>query len=59
MNQLVSVHIQINLLLIPATSIVLDPIRYNGNTICISGPGEVNVNTQDPKIVNITDINSK
>mgnify|MGYP001557214494 CR=1 FL=1 len=58
-NQAVSVHIQINLLLIPATNIVLEPTRYNGNTICISGPGDVNVSTIDPIMVNITDTDSK
>ena len=58
-NQAVNVHIQINLLLIPATNIVLDPIRYSGNTICINGPGDVNVNTNEPNMVNTTDTNSK
>jgi len=58
-NQLVNVHIQINLLLIPATNIVLDPIRYSGNTMCINGPGDVNVSTIEPIIVNTTDTNSK
>jgi hypothetical protein len=37
---------------------VLDPIQYIGNTTVIIGFGEVNVNTQDPNIVNDTEISS-
>jgi hypothetical protein len=57
-NQLVSVHNQICLRLIDATNRVLDPIQYIGNTIFIKGCGEVNVNTQDPIIVNNTETSS-
>ena len=57
-NQLVSVHNQICLRLIDATNRVLDPIQYIGNTTVIIGFGEVNVNTQDPNIVNDTEISS-
>ena len=57
-NQPVSVHNQICLRLIDATNRVLDPIQYIGNTTVIIGCGEVNVNTQDPIIVNDTETSS-
>ena len=58
-NHAVSVLNQICLRLIPAYSIVLDPIQYKGNTIVIIGCGEVNVNIQLPQTVNATDTTSK
>tara|TARA_Y100001938_G_C7771487_1_gene273476 strand:+ start:93 stop:332 length:240 start_codon:yes stop_codon:yes gene_type:complete len=57
-NHAVSVLNHICLRLIPATSIVLDPIQYIGNTILIIGFGDVNVKIQLPQIVNATDTNS-
>ena len=57
-NHAVSVLNHICLRLIPATSIVLDPIQYIGNTILIIGFGDVKVKIQLPHIVNATDTNS-
>ena len=57
-NHAVSVLNHICLRLIPATSIVLDPIQYIGNTILIIGVGDVNVKIQDPVIVRATDTSS-
>ena len=53
-NQPVRQAIQINLRLIPAQHIVLDPSQYKGNTILIIGDGDVNVNTADPQTVTMT-----
>ena len=58
-NHAVSVLNHICLLLMPAKSIVLDPIQYNGNTIVIIGYGDVKVNMQLPQIVKATDTTSK
>ena len=58
-NHAVSVLNHICLLLMPAKSIVLDPIQYNGNTIVIIGYGDVKVNIQLPHTVNATDTTSK
>ena len=58
-NHAVSVLNHISLLLMPAKSIVLDPIQYNGNTIVIIGYGDVKVNMQLPQIVKATDTTSK
>ena len=57
-NHAVNVLNHICLRLIPAISIVLDPIQYTGNTILIIGLGDVKVKIQLPHIVNATDINS-
>ena len=57
-NHAVNVLNHICLRLIPATSIVLDPIQYIGNTILIIGVGDVNVKIQDPVIVRATDTSS-
>ena len=53
-NQPVRQAIQINLRLIPAQHMVLDPSQYKGNTILIIGDGDVNVNTADPQTVTMT-----
>ena len=58
-NHAVSVLNHICLRLIPATSIVLDPIQYIGNTILIIGVGDVNVKIHDPIIVRITEISQR
>ena len=58
-NHAVSVLNHICLLLMPAKSIVLDPIQYNGNTIVIIGYGDVKVNMQLPQIVKATDTTAK
>ena len=58
-NHAVSVLNHICLLLMPAKSIVLDPIQYNGNTIVIIGYGDVKVNMQLPQRVKATDTTSK
>ena len=57
-NHDVSVHNHICLRLTAATSNVLEPSQYIGNTILIIGVGDVNVKIQDPAIVNITDTSS-
>ena len=57
-NQAVSVHNHICLLLTAATSNVLEPNQYIGNTTLIIGFGEVNVNIHDPVIVRATDTSS-
>ena len=57
-NQAVSVHNHICLLLTAATNSVLEPNQYIGNTTLIIGFGDVNVNMQDPVIVRATDTNS-
>ena len=58
-NQPVKQAIQINLRLIPAQHMVLDPSQYNGNTTLIIGAGDVKVNTAEPQIVTITENSSK
>ena len=58
-NQPVKQAIHINLRLMPAQHIVLDPIQYSGNTICIIGCGDVNVNTADPQTVTMTENSSR
>ena len=58
-NQPVRQAIQINLRLIPAQHMVLDPSQYKGNTILIIGNGDVNVNTADPQTVTMTENSSK
>ena len=58
-NHAVSVLNQICLRLIPANNIVLEPIQYKGNTIVITGVGDVKVNMQLPHTVNATDTTSK
>ena len=58
-NQPVRQAIQINLRLIPAQHMVLDPSQYSGNTILIIGAGDVNVNTADPQTVTITENSSR
>ena len=58
-NQPVRQAIQINLRLIPAQHMVLDPSQYKGNTILIIGDGDVNVNTADPQTVTITENSSR
>ena len=58
-NQPVRQAIQINLRLIPAQHMVLDPSQYKGNTILIIGDGDVNVNTADPQTVTMTLNSSK
>ena len=58
-NQPVRQAIQINLRLIPAKHMVLDPSQYNGNTTLIIGYGDVKVNTAEPQIVTITENSSK
>ena len=58
-NQPVRQAIQINLRLIPAQHMVLDPSQYKGNTILIIGDGDVNVNTADPQTVTMTENSSK
>ena len=58
-NQPVRQAIQINLRLIPAQHMVLDPSQYNGNTILIIGDGDVNVNTADPQTVTMTENSSR
>ena len=58
-NHAVSVLNHICLLLMPAKSIVLDPIQYNGNTIVIIGYGDVKVKIQLPQMVNATETTSK
>ena len=57
-NQAVSVHNHICLLLTAAINSVLEPNQYIGNTTLIIGFGDVNVNMQDPVIVRATDTNS-
>ena len=57
-NHDVSVHNHICLRLTAATSNVLEPSQYIGNTILIIGFGDVKVNTQDPVMVRATDISS-
>ena len=58
-NQPVRQAIQINLRLIPAQHMVLDPSQYKGNTILIIGDGDVKVNTADPQTVTMTENSSK
>ena len=58
-NQPVRQAIQINLRLIPAQHMVLDPSQYKGNTILIIGDGDVNVNTADPQTVTTTENSSR
>ena len=58
-NQPVRQAIQINLRLIPAQHMVLDPSQYKGNTILIIGDGEVKVNTADPQTVTMTENSSR
>ena len=58
-NHVVSVHNHICLRLIDATSKVLDPSQYIGNTILIIGSGDVNVNTAEPNTVTITENSSR
>ena len=58
-NQPVRQAIQINLRLIPAQHMVLDPSQYKGNTILIIGDGDVNVNTADPQTVTMTENSSR
>ena len=58
-NQPVRQAIHINLRLIPAQHMVLDPSQYKGNTILIIGDGDVNVNTADPQTVTMTENSSK
>ena len=57
-NHVVSVHNHICLRLIDATSKVLDPSQYIGNTILIIGFGDVNVKIHDPVIVRATETSS-
>ena len=57
-NQDVSVHNHICLRLTAATSNVLEPSQYIGNTIFIIGVGDVNVKIQDPVIVRATETSS-
>ena len=57
-NHVVSVHNHICLRLIDATSKVLDPSQYIGNTKLIIGCGDVNVKMHDPVIVKVTEISS-
>ena len=58
-NQPVRQAIQINLRLIPAQHMVLDPSQYKGNTILIIGDGDVKVNTADPQTVTTTENSSR
>ena len=58
-NQPVKQAIHINLRLMPAIHMVLDPSQYNGNTILIIGSGDVNVNTADPMTVTTTENSSR
>tara|TARA_A100001011_G_C13540606_1_gene528322 strand:- start:100 stop:315 length:216 start_codon:yes stop_codon:yes gene_type:complete len=58
-NQPVKQAIHINLRLMPAIHMVLDPSQYNGNTTLIIGAGDVNVNTADPMTVTITENSSR
>ena len=58
-NHPVRQAIQINLRLIPAQHMVLDPNQYKGNTILIIGCGDVKVNTADPQTVTITENSSR
>ena len=58
-NQPVRQAIHINLRLIPAQHMVLDPSQYKGNTILIIGDGDVNVNTADPQTVTMTENSSR
>ena len=58
-NQPVKQAIHINLRLMPAIHMVLDPSQYNGNTILIIGSGDVNVNTADPMTVTSTENSSR
>jgi hypothetical protein len=58
-NQPVRQAIQINLRLIPAQHMVLDPSQYKGNTTLIIGCGDVNVNTADPQTVTTTENSSR
>jgi hypothetical protein len=58
-NQPVRQAIQINLRLIPAQHMVLDPSQYKGNTILIIGDGDVKVNTADPQTVTMTENSSR
>jgi len=58
-NQPVKQAIHINLRLMPAIHMVLDPSQYNGNTTLIIGAGDVNVNTADPITVTITENSSR
>ena len=57
-NHDVSVHNHICLRLTAATSNVLEPNQYIGNTILIIGVGDVNVKIQDPVIVRATETSS-
>ena len=58
-NQPVRQAIHINLRLIPAQHMVLDPSQYKGNTILIIGDGDVKVNTADPQTVTMTENSSR
>ena len=57
-NQPVRQAIHINLRLMPAKHMVLEPSQYNGNTILIIGSGDVKVNTADPITVTVTENSS-
>ena len=57
-NHDVNVHNHICLRLTAATSNVLEPSQYIGNTILIIGFGDVKVKIQLPQIVNATDTSS-
>ena len=52
-------QVQIILLRNDAYASVVDPKRYNGKIHCMSGPGEVKVNSADPQMVTVTENTSK
>ena len=58
-NHEANTQVQIILLRKDAYASVVEPNRYNGNTNCISGPGEVKVNNADPQTVTATENTSK
>ena len=52
-------QVQIILLRNDAYASVVEPIRYKGKIHCMSGSGEVKVNSQDPAIVTDTENTSR
>ena len=58
-NHEAKTQVHIILLRYDAMASVVEPMRYNGNTILMSGPGDVNVRIADPQMVTETENTSR